>query len=149
MNDVAAMPTAPNANPMSNAAGNARIDPRRGRQPEGEHHADEADRVQAAADERPDELAEGDVARRERRRQDRREGLVVVELEEEVERALVDRAVHRRAREQRRCDERLVGDRLAAGARDRADQRADPEADPEQVEERLEEARQITSQACR
>ena len=83
-----------------------------------------------------------DVARRQRRRQDRREGLVVVELEEEVERALADRPVHRGAGQQRRRDEQLVRDRLAARARDRPDERAEPEADREQVEQRLEEARQ-------
>ena len=62
-------------------------------------------------------------------RQDRRERLVVVELEEEVERALVDRPVHRRARQQRRRDEQLVADRLAARPRDGADERAEPEPD--------------------
>ena len=72
MNDVAAMPTAANAKPISSAAGSASIDPRRADEPEDDHHAQEPDRVQPAADERPDELAERDVAGRQRRRQDRR-----------------------------------------------------------------------------
>ena len=116
--------------------------PRRHDQAQHDHDDHEPDRVQPAADQRPGQLADGHVAGRQRRRQDRREGLVVVELEEEVERALADRPVHRRARQQRRRHEQLVRDGLAARARDVADQRPQPEADREQVEQRLEEARQ-------
>ena len=73
--------------------------------------------------------------------EDRVEGLVVVELEEEVERALGDRAVHRRAREQRRRDEQLVRDRLAAGPGIVPMSAPSPKPIAEQVEQRLEEAR--------
>ena len=115
-------------------------------------HDHEPERVQPATDERPDQLADRDVARRQGRRQDRRERLVVVELEEEVERALVDRALHRRSSRATPAQRTAgTGSRLATGPRDRADQRAEAEPDAEQIEERLEEARQHAraSRACR
>ena len=46
MNEVAAMPTAAKANPISRAPGSVSRIERRPREPEDDHHAQEADRVQ-------------------------------------------------------------------------------------------------------
>jgi hypothetical protein len=130
MKEVAAIPTEAKAKPTSRAPREGEDHPRRDDETEHEHDDEEADSVEAAADQRPDQLADRDVARRERCRQDRDEGLVVVQLEEEVERALVDRPVHRRAGKQRRRDEQLVRDLLATRPCDRADKRPIPKPTP-------------------
>src|SRR5207249_10877396 len=64
----------------------------------------------------------------------------VLQLEEEVERGFVNRAVHRRGGHHRRGHENRVRDRPAV-YRDRgSDERPHAEADGEQVEQRLEKA---------
>ena len=78
MNDVAAMPTGREGEPDQQRRREGEDHPRRDDQAEHQHHDHEADRVEAAADQRPDQLADRDVARRERGRQDRVERLVVV-----------------------------------------------------------------------
>ena len=68
MNDVAAIPTAPKANATSSAAGTARMAHGEANSPSRTMTHEEPDRIQPAADERPAELAERDVTRRQRRR---------------------------------------------------------------------------------
>ena len=65
--------------------------------------------------------------------------LVVLQLEEDVERRVEQRAVHRRGGEHAGRDELGVGDRVAVEL-EAVDQLADADADREQVEDRLEEA---------
>ena len=65
------MPTAPKANPTSSAAGNARITHGETTSPSTTMTTEEPDRVEPAADERPAELADRDVAGRQRRGEDR------------------------------------------------------------------------------
>ena len=113
--------------------------PRRGEQPHHHEHDHEPERVQRRPDHRPADLPQRHVARPERRREHRVVRLLVVELEEHVERGLGDRAVHRCRGEQRRRHEQRVRDRHAVRTRDVADQPADAQPDREQVEQRLEE----------
>ena len=80
---------------------------------------EERGRVDRAAQQRPRDLADRDVARRERRREHRVVGVRVLHLDEEVERRVEQRPVHRRDREQARRDERAVRDELAADLRGR------------------------------
>ena len=61
-----------------------------------------------AAQQRPRDLAGRDVARRQRRGEHRVVGVRVLHLDEEVERRVEQRAVHRRDREQAGRDERAV-----------------------------------------
>ena len=114
--------------------------PRGGHQAEQQDDAHETDRVQLPSDERPDDLSECDVADPERGGQYGVVDLLVVELEEDVERAVVDRAVHRRGSQQRRRDEHRVRNIPSVGPRNLADEDTQPEAHREQVEQRLEEA---------
>ena len=62
MNVVAAIPTAANAKLMSIAAGTVRTSPRRAHEPQHDHDDDEPERVERPADQRPADLAKGDVA---------------------------------------------------------------------------------------
>ncbi len=135
MNVVADVPMADAANPIKSAAGTRQDGRRRDGQAHGEQHDGEADGVERAAHQSPGHLADRDIGHPERRGEDGVVRLGVLQLEEHVERALVDGAVHRRRREQRRRHERRVGDALHV-----ADEPAQPEADADQVEERLEEA---------
>src|SRR5439155_1490099 len=64
----------------------------------------------------------------------------VFQLPEDVCR-VVDRAVHGRGGEQRRCDEARVVDEPATGPRDLANEVPEPDSHREEVEERLEDAR--------
>ena len=98
-----------------------------------------ATRVQRAAQQRPGDLAERDVARLHRGGQRRVVELVVLQPEEHVEGGVEDRAVHRRGGQQGRGDERGVRDRLAVRAGQVADQAAQADAEGQQVEQRLEE----------
>ena len=91
---------------------------------------------------RVEDLAERDIERPERCREHPLVELAVVELEEDVPRRVVDRAVHRRDREQGGGDERGVRDLDAGGGLHVADQRAEADAHRREVEDRLEEARQ-------
>ena len=75
MYDVAAMPTAANAKATTSAAGRASSAHGELEQPETGQHREEAERVEAAADQGPADLAERDVDRAERRGEHR-----VVEL---------------------------------------------------------------------
>ena len=111
--------------------------PRRTRHAERPHRRQEGDRVQAAANRGVQHLAQRNVTRRERRHQHRLVDVVVLEPEEDVGR-LVDRAVHRRCREQGRRHEVGVRDH-AAGVLDVADQFPEADADRQQIEQRLEE----------
>ena len=94
-----------------------------------------------AADQRPQQLAARDVADAERRREHRVEGVRVLELEEEVERGVEHRAVHRRRRQQPGRDELVVRDQLAAGPGTSPTSAADADADRQQEQQRLDAAR--------
>jgi hypothetical protein len=102
----------------------------------------EPDGVQPAPQQRPHDLAPGDVGQRHRRRDDGVVELGVLELVEEVVRGLVDGAVHGRGSEQRRCATKTAYETLCRCQRDVADQRAHAETHREEIEERLEEARE-------
>ena len=67
----------------------------------------------------------GHVGDAQRGRQHRVVGLRIAQLEEDVERGVVDRPVHRRRGQQPRRHEDRVRDRLAAGQDDVADEPAD------------------------
>ncbi len=133
--------------PTTIAAGKSEQPQRRAEQPEPGQAEDsddhqEADRVQAATQQRPQDLAHGNVGQRHRRGDDRVVELGVLELVEEVVGGLVDGPVHRRRGQQRRRHEDRVRDAPAVVERYVADQRAYSEAHREQVEERLEEPRE-------
>ena len=137
MNVVAAVPTAAAARPMRTAPGSARIAQRREDEAEQQHDDEErrrrrARRAKSAQATSPAATSGGPSGVE-------RIGVVrlrVAQLEEEVERGLVEGPVHRRGRHQARRDEGRVRD-----VADVPDERAQAEADAEQVEHRLEEPR--------
>ena len=87
--------------------------PRRRHQPEQHHRDEERGGVDGAAEQRPGQLAERDVGRPQRRGEHGVEATGVLELEEEVERRVEHRAVHRRRRQQSGSHELVVVDGLA------------------------------------
>ena len=123
---------------MSSATGSAATAQAECTRPMREHDHHERDRVQAAADQRPADLAERDVARAHRRGQRGVVELRVLQPEEHVEGGVEDRAVHRRGGQQRRGHEAGEPHRLAARAGHGADQLAQADPDGQQVEQRLE-----------
>ena len=74
-------------------------------------------------------LADGDVARPQRRREDRVVEPGVLQLEEHVEGRVEDGPVHRRGRQQRRGDEGCVGDDGTTVRGDRLHERAQADAE--------------------
>src|SRR6266550_5395984 len=112
------------------------------RETKGGHDDDEAEGVERAAEQGPGDLTERNIGDAERGGQHGIVELDVLQLVEEIERRLVDRAVHRGGRHHRRGDEDRVAERMTVDHDARAHQGADPEADREQVEQRLDEARE-------
>jgi hypothetical protein len=105
-----------------------------------QHHDEERAGVERATQQCPPNLAGRDVHRCHRGRQDRVVELVVLQLEEDVERRVIERAVHGARGQHRRCDEGGIADQLAAGQLDVADQPGDPDSDGQKVEQRFEDA---------
>lgn len=114
--------------------------PPRRQQPHDAGDRQERHRIETAAHHRPRDLAERDVQRTDRGRQHRVVRLGVAQFEEQVVRALENRAVHRRRRQQRGRDERDVAHRLPVRPRHGGDQLAETDLEREQVEQRLERA---------
>ena len=148
MNVVAAIPTAEKANPTSTAAGRARQRPVGVEVAEAGHHHHEHGGVERPAQQCVADFAPGDVHCTQGRGQHGVEDLGVLELEIDVEGALVHRPVHRRGGQEGRRHIRDVGDGGAVGTRDAADQLADADADRQQIEDRLGDARQRRSTTC-
>ncbi len=90
--------------------------------------------VAATTQQRPGDLPDGHVPDTERGREHRVVRPGDLELEVDVERRVIDRAVHRGAGEQRRRDVARVGH-----APDIADEASDPDTDAAEIEERLDD----------
>jgi hypothetical protein len=130
-------PIPANASAMKTHAGTGQERPPRVEESEQAHDGHERGDVGEAADERPPDLAEGDVPRPQRRVEDAVVDLHPLELGEHVDGGLGEHAHHGGVREDRRGDVRGVGDRGAVRERDVPDERADPEPEGEQEEQGL------------
>ena len=107
-----------------------------------------AGRVDRAAQQRPGDLADRDVARSERRREHAVVGVRVLVLDEEVERGVEQRAVHRRGREQAGRDERLVVDDVTSPTWSSPTSSPTPMPIDKQEEDRLERTRRGRRTRC-